>query len=119
MPENVTQSQVFARSASTIISTNSWNVTVGSQPSFSRALVGSFAGFLLVTIYIWAAPVPSDLRTFILGLWVAQFTVALALAIRVLKAAFEQVDPRYEQVARFLGCTAHEGDRRAIGRDGQ
>jgi molybdate transport system permease protein len=41
------------------------------------------------------------------GILLAQFTVALALSIRVLKAAFEQVDPRYEQVARFLGCTAH------------
>ena len=40
------------------------------------------------------------------GILLAQFTVALALSIRILKAAFEQVDPRYEQVARFLGCTA-------------
>lgn len=40
------------------------------------------------------------------GILLAQFAVALALSIRVLKAAFEQVDPRFEQVARFLGCTA-------------
>ena len=39
------------------------------------------------------------------GIVLAQFTVALALAIRVLKAAFQEVDVRCEQVARFLGCT--------------
>ncbi len=38
------------------------------------------------------------------GIILAQFTVALALAIRVLKATFQSVDVRYEQVARFLGC---------------
>lgn len=38
------------------------------------------------------------------GIVLAQFWVALALAIRVLKAAFQGVDERYEQVARFLGC---------------
>ncbi len=40
------------------------------------------------------------------GIVLAQFTVALALSIRVLKASFQGVDERYEQVARFLGCTA-------------
>jgi molybdate transport system permease protein len=40
------------------------------------------------------------------GIVLAQFTVALAVSIRVLKAAFQDVDARYEQVARFLGCTA-------------
>lgn len=40
------------------------------------------------------------------GVVLAQFTVALALSIRVLKAAFQAVDVRHEQVARFLGCTA-------------
>ncbi|RMH42948.1 MAG: ABC transporter permease subunit [Deltaproteobacteria bacterium] len=39
------------------------------------------------------------------GIIAAQFVLALALQIRVLKAAFEDLDPRYEQVARFLGCT--------------
>lgn len=39
------------------------------------------------------------------GIIAAQFILALALQIRVLKAAFEDLDPRYEQVARFLGCT--------------
>lgn len=39
------------------------------------------------------------------GIILAQFFLALALSIRVLKASFEAVDVRCEQVARFLGCT--------------
>lgn len=38
------------------------------------------------------------------GIILAQFTVALALQVRVLKASFEEVSPRLEQVARYLGC---------------
>ena len=40
------------------------------------------------------------------GIIAAQFMLALALEIRVLKAGFEEIDPRLEQVARFLGCTS-------------
>lgn len=39
------------------------------------------------------------------GIIAAQTVLALAMQIRVLKAAFEEVDPRFEQVARTLGCT--------------
>ena len=39
------------------------------------------------------------------GIIVAQTVLALAMEIRVLKAAFEDVDPRLEQTARTLGCT--------------
>jgi molybdate transport system permease protein len=46
------------------------------------------------------------------GILAAQFLLALALQIRVLKAAFEELDPRYEQVARFLGCTPWGAFRR-------
>jgi molybdate transport system permease protein len=46
------------------------------------------------------------------GIIAAQFVLALALQIRVLKAAFEDLDPRYEQVARFLGCTPWGAFRR-------
>ncbi|PLX44317.1 MAG: ABC transporter permease [Deltaproteobacteria bacterium] len=42
------------------------------------------------------------------GIVLAQFTVALALSIRVLKAAFQEVDVRYEQVSRFLGLNGWE-----------
>jgi len=38
------------------------------------------------------------------GIILAQFIIALALQIRVLKATFEEIDPRLEQVARYLGC---------------
>jgi len=35
----------------------------------------------------------------------AQFSVACAFAVRTMRVAFEQVDPRTEDVARTLGCT--------------
>jgi molybdate transport system permease protein len=46
------------------------------------------------------------------GIILAQFIIALALQIRVLKAAFEEVDPRLEQVARYLGCSQWAAMRR-------
>jgi molybdate transport system permease protein len=39
------------------------------------------------------------------GIVLAQFAVACAFGIRMLKATFEQVDPRVEAVARTLGAT--------------
>ncbi|MCS7187798.1 MAG: ABC transporter permease subunit [Armatimonadetes bacterium] len=39
------------------------------------------------------------------GIVIAQFAVASALGIRVFKAAFDQVNPRFEQVARSLGAS--------------
>ena len=39
------------------------------------------------------------------GIVIAQFVLALAMQIRVLKTGFEELNPRYEQVARFMGCT--------------
>lgn len=39
------------------------------------------------------------------GIVLAQFTLALALEIRVLKATFEEINPRLEQVARCMGCS--------------
>lgn len=38
------------------------------------------------------------------GIILAQFIIALALQVRVLKATFEEINPRLEQVARYLGC---------------
>ena len=35
----------------------------------------------------------------------AQVAVACAFAVRTMKAAFDQIDPRYEQVALTLGCS--------------
>lgn len=39
------------------------------------------------------------------GIIVAQFGIASALGIRVFKAAFDHVNPRFEQVARSLGAS--------------
>lgn len=38
------------------------------------------------------------------GIVVAQFFVASAFCIRALKATFDQINPRFEMVARSLGC---------------
>jgi molybdate transport system permease protein len=46
------------------------------------------------------------------GIILAQFIIALALQIRVLKASFEEIDPRLEQVARYLGCDPWSAMRR-------
>jgi molybdate transport system permease protein len=39
------------------------------------------------------------------GIILAQFTVITALATRLLKSTFDSINPRYEQVARTLGCS--------------
>lgn len=39
-----------------------------------------------------------------LGVVVAQWLVTLPFAIRIFREAFEAVDPRYENIARTLGC---------------
>ena len=45
------------------------------------------------------------------GVVLAQFTVVVAISVRMMKATFEQIDPRQEQVARLLGCTAFSSFR--------
>ena len=47
----------------------------------------------------------------LVGVILAQFTVVVAISIRMLKATFEQVNPRQEQVARLLGCNAFSSFR--------
>jgi molybdate transport system permease protein len=42
------------------------------------------------------------------GIILAQFTVIVALAVRLLKSTFDGINPRYEQVARTLGCSKTE-----------
>jgi molybdate transport system permease protein len=39
------------------------------------------------------------------GIILAQFTVVVGLAVRLLKSTFDSIDPRYEQVGRTLGCS--------------
>ena len=43
-----------------------------------------------------------------LAVVLAQFTVACAFAIRSLRATFDQLDPRSEDVARVLGCSRRQ-----------
>lgn len=45
------------------------------------------------------------------GIILAQFTVVVAISVRMLKSTFEQIDPRHEQVARLLGCSAFDSFR--------
>ena len=50
-------------------------------------------------------------RTFVYqvpGVVLAQFAVACAFAVRTMKATFDHIDPRCEQVALSLGCTRTE-----------
>jgi len=46
------------------------------------------------------------------GMVLAQFLVSLALETLVARSAFDAVSVRYEQVARFLGCTPWQAFRR-------
>ncbi|MBT7301118.1 MAG: ABC transporter permease, partial [Victivallales bacterium] len=39
------------------------------------------------------------------GIVVAQLFIAAPFAVRAIKAAFDDISPRYEEVARTLGCT--------------
>ena len=52
------------------------------------------------------AAVNSNLINFVFnvpGIVLAQFTIVSALAVRLLKSTFDNIDPRYEQVGRTLG----------------
>ena len=44
----------------------------------------------------------------------AQYSVACAFAVRTLRAAFDEIDPRLEQVARTLGCTRGQAFFRVV-----
>jgi len=46
------------------------------------------------------------------GIILAQFFVAYALTVLVIRATMASIDVRYEQVARFLGCTPWQAFRR-------
>ena len=63
-------------------------------------------------LIFFSTPVGGFINTHILrftfsvpGIVAAQVAVVTALAIRLLKSTFDGIDPRYEQVARTLGCT--------------
>jgi molybdate transport system permease protein len=44
----------------------------------------------------------------------AQFSVACAFSVRTMKSTFDQIDPRYEQVARTLGCSRFQAFSRVV-----
>ena len=46
------------------------------------------------------------------GIVVAQFICSAAFAVRVIKASFDEIDPRLEAVALTLGCTHFQAFRR-------
>lgn len=48
------------------------------------------------------------------GIIVAQATIVTALAVRLMKATFEGIPPRYEKVARSLGCTEWQAFRKVV-----
>lgn len=48
------------------------------------------------------------------GVVVAQLMVAAAFAVRTMRATFEQMDPRQEQVALTLGCTRAQAFLRVV-----
>ena len=48
------------------------------------------------------------------GIVLAQFTVVSALGVRVLKSAFDSLDPRYERVARTLGFSQWQAFRKIV-----
>jgi molybdate transport system permease protein len=50
------------------------------------------------------------------GIILAQFFCAISFAIRTIKAAFDHIDPRTEQVAMTLGCTRAGAFRRITDR---
>lgn len=45
---------------------------------------------------------------------IAQVTVSAAFAVRVMRATFDQLDPRLEQVALTLGCSRYEAFFRVV-----
>ena len=45
------------------------------------------------------------------GIVMAQLTIVCSLAIRMLRSTFDDLDPRFEHVARFLGCSRFQAFR--------
>jgi molybdate transport system permease protein len=62
---------------------------------FTRSPIGSYIDEDVINIVFKPA-----------GIVVAQFFVASAFSIRALKSTFDQINPRFEAVARSLGCTS-------------
>ena len=61
---------------------------------------------LLILFQFWPFQMAADKVVFqIPAVVLAQFSVACAFAVRTMRATFDHIDPRCEQVALTLGCT--------------
>jgi molybdate transport system permease protein len=67
-------------------------------------------GALLLILF--SSPMGQNLQTRLFpivfalpGIVVAQFTVVVGLAVRLLKSTYDQIPSRYEEVSRTLGCS--------------
>ena len=78
---------------------------------------------LLILFQFWpfTMPVPGTNKTLnefvvyqVPSVILAQFAVAAAFAVRTMKVAFEQLDPRCENVALTLGCTRFQALFRVV-----
>ena len=49
-----------------------------------------------------------------LGVVLAQFPVAAAFAVRTMRTTFDQISPRYEEVAMTLGCNRGQAFTRVV-----
>jgi molybdate transport system permease protein len=78
--------------------------------AFQAILQYVIGGLGILTHQSWLAYEPIDMGRHDLvqapwGVVLAQFTVAAAFGVRMVKATFEQIDPRLEAVARTLGAS--------------
>jgi molybdate transport system permease protein len=75
-------------------------------------VVPPLIGGLALLIFFKQSPIGNAINNVVpivftkTGIIVAQFFVASAFSIRALKATFDQINPRFEAVARSLGCTS-------------
>ena len=74
----------------------------GSARGGGAFLLGVFRVFPAATLCEW---LHLQVDHAVPGVVVAQFTVTAAFCIRLMKAAFDLVDPRYEAVSRSLGAS--------------
>ncbi|MBW2147683.1 MAG: ABC transporter permease [Deltaproteobacteria bacterium] len=68
-------------------------------------------GALLIILF--SSPVGRNFQTHLFpivfalpGIVVAQFTIIVGLAVRLLKSTYDQIPSRYEEVSRTLGCSS-------------
>jgi molybdate transport system permease protein len=87
--------------------------TILDMPIVLPPLVAGVA--LLTVLRYWLGPLFDALGIQVhytaRGIVVAQLFIAAPFAVRAIKAAFDDITPRYEEVARTLGCTPFQAFR--------